>query len=957
MFAFKNMTLAVETYEKTNFRVRCPARFGKPNVGSTMNGFVKGLMSCAILVLVACGSDVPQLESSLAEARAASDAGDYVGARLTLKSAVQQFPGAEGIEARRALAELHLRLSGEAEALKEISKAIELGLAPQAGAPLMVRALLQSGKIVEAGVALEDAQLAHPSTELDALQGRIEIARGDYDAAAATLTKVIAADPESAEALFNLARLHAQRGEVDLAMNFAKRSVAADETHVDARNFLGGLQYAAGDHAAAIETYRIAQKLNPVSAVPVTAIIRSQIDLKAYDDARAEIATAQQKFQDRPALTFYLGLIEFREGNGKKAEDRFLEVLSVAPASKETLYYLGLLNYANGNLEQSEYYLNLAAHDDEEAVGARKILALVQLARSNGKGAAETLGASSPDETDLDMIAMRARAFLAAGNTEQGLAEIKLASALAPDADLLRASLALTTIKAGRHGEAIAMLQPDLEKATKAEHSGLLLMYTHLNRRAWDEAIAVGNKVIDTLKAEPPLVMNALGMAYMGKEQPDKAREYFERGADAKTEFSAASRNLVLVDLQNGDFASADRRIEAALKEAPDDALTLTLAGRSSLLQGDKARASSYFERAVELDPTIVEALIRLATLDLESGNLGRSANLSYRAVQISPNNVAAVLALAEALVRGGRLKEAKAAARRALELAPESAHGFFLNGLIQTAEGAPEQARTFFIRAYELATDNSEVTAALATSYLQSRDFNEASKKIAALEKGEGGSARVHALKGDLAAGNGNLAVAIEHYQSALELADSERTIVKLAQAEAALGHSDRAAAIYADGLQRHPASLALTLALAGLHEQNGDDAAAIAGYEQVLAQTRDSVIALNNLALLKFKGGDPQAVKLAAEAYKLAAEDPNVQDTYGWLLIQAGDVEQGLKLLQSAAQGLAGDGEVAYHLAVAYSRSKSRKKAVAELERALKLAPFASRTRAEDLLAALKN
>jgi predicted Zn-dependent protease len=90
-----------------------------------------------------------------------------------------------------------------------------------------------------------------------------------------------------------------------------------------------------------------------------------------------------------------------------------------------------------------------------------------------------------------------------------------------------------------------------------------------------------------------------------------------------------------------------------------------------------------------------------------------------------------------------------------------------------------------------------------------------------------------------------------------------------------------------------------------------------------KVLEHDPDNVAALNNLAYLRRDSDLASARKLAAKAYELRPGQPGIQDTYGWIMVMAGDVDQGLKLLKAAQQKLHKQPSVRYHYAAALAKA----------------------------------
>ena len=84
-----------------------------------------------------------------------------------------------------------------------------------------------------------------------------------------------------------------------------------------------------------------------------------------------------------------------------------------------------------------------------------------------------------------------------------------------------------------------------------------------------------------------------------------------------------------------------------------------------------------------------------------------------------------------------------------------------------------------------------------------------------------------------------------------------------------------------------------------------------------------------------------------------------PAFADTYGWIELRRGNIDEAIAHLEPAARGLPDDPLVQYHLGMAYAAAGRRDEAVATLTRALEIAgdsPLPQFAIARDRLAALQ-
>jgi Tfp pilus assembly protein PilF len=114
----------------------------------------------------------------------------------------------------------------------------------------------------------------------------------------------------------------------------------------------------------------------------------------------------------------------------------------------------------------------------------------------------------------------------------------------------------------------------------------------------------------------------------------------------------------------------------------------------------------------------------------------------------------------------------------------------------------------------------------------------------------------------------------------------------------------------------------------------------AAASNYEQVLKQQPDNVVALNNLAWYRQERGDASAVDLARRAHERAPKSVEITDTYAWILVQRGQISEGLRLL-APLDSASTPPEIRLHYAVALARSGKKGEAQAIVDAVAKLPP----------------
>lgn len=342
------------------------------------------------------------------------------------------------------------------------------------------------------------------------------------------------------------------------------------------------------------------------------------------------------------------------------------------------------------------------------------------------------------------------RLQLEAGDLEA--ARSALAESLAAAPGYLPALYALAEIELelNRLEAAEDLLETILRSQPSSASALALTGQIALSRERWDEAIESLEAAL-SLVPEADRLHYALGLAYRGRGDLDKAREHLAlrgrvgvtppdplmaelralaggeavnllrgrqayrlgRYREAVEAFHAAveaspgsTRARVALGAALGalgESAAAVAELEGVLETEPENAAAHYNLGVLFARQGRPEAAVSHLRRAVELDPGDVGARIELANTLRRFDRLDLALPFYQSALQVDPDAQEARVGLADCLVRLGRYSEAVAHLEEAYRREPSN--GQVAHALARFLAGCPELGLRDGERSLDLAT------------------------------------------------------------------------------------------------------------------------------------------------------------------------------------------------------------------------------------------------------------
>jgi putative PEP-CTERM system TPR-repeat lipoprotein len=405
--------------------------------------------------------------------------------------------------------------------------------------------------------------------------------------------------------------------------------------------------------------------------------------------------------------------------------------------------------------------------------------------------------------------------------------------------------------------------------------------------------------------------------------------------------------------LQDGQHAEAEKLFQRALAAEPKSERAYLGLAATAIARADRAAAAQWLEKAISADPSVVESRLQLADQMFRGGDAAKAMALIDQALAATKARAATLDRAGQVLLRANRVDAALQRFNEAASLGNERAS---LNAAMALVSlGRVDDARVRLEAAARGRPAWVAPTAMLVHLDIAAKSYDRALDRLTQLEKAGAPGATVDELRGDTLFAAGRMTQALEAYDRAARLRPGAALSIKVYRAARA-GGRERPEAVLLDWLKTHPSDALVRVALAEHYQAAGDRRGAIAQYEQAVKVLQAPAL-LNNLAWLYQEAGDPRAQELARRAYQEAPENHGIADTYGWILLNSGNIGDSLPILEKAARGEPGSAEVQYHYAAALAKAGQKEAAATVLRKLFEQnASFSSRSAAQALLESLK-
>jgi len=914
---------------------------------------VQRLAGAVLLLITICFATTsfaidPQAVRYYEDAVERFSSGDLKGAELQLKNSLTLDPSQ--LSARILMGRVQLGLGNAKQAEEELLLVNKLGADPMLIALPLAKARNQSGKHQENIDSLVPTEFPidqQPDVWVEL--GNARLLGGDPQGAKMAFEQALSIQPIHEGGTLGLARIPLQQRKFAEAERLATAAIADFPDSADALFLQASALHGQGKSTAAAEAYARARDIDPDHSIAGLGEATALLDANQTDRAIALLGALRESYPWMPEAPYLqhqalkkLGRNEEAAAALSAATDLLARVDPTGVTNSPGLLQLiGSVAYANGQLERAYQALSRYIQTRPGDIKGRKLLARVSLGMDNPADAKRALvPLVTAGQADAETLGLLGDATAKTGDYVTAESYYRDAIANYRGGPALVGRLGAIQYRQGQRDKALATLHDLISEGPTDNIKGISL-YTAMLYFA-EGQLAEAAAITDRLVVQQPenlLVLNLQAALAIAMGDRAEAHSMLNALLAKAPSFGPARYNLAKLYMLEGEYIESQSILEKMLSEDANDSRAKQEMARLAAAMGDRRLAIQRYEAIRQIDSKALIPSVELIDLYLAEERWGDAMNTASALTRALPNNFLALETLARVQLRRNETKEARATLRKTAQLAGYDTRKLMQVAQLQQASGAYEDA------AWTLSTILAErpaatsVRRALADTQFRQGKLQAALQEVERLLADTPDDLFALSLLGDIQLAQGQPDLAAATFSRVLQKDQRPNILVSHFRARTLAGQSEDALAELAAWQDAHPENPLVLRELAERYHQLGQVELALAYYQKLIAVRPNEPLVHNNLANLLMGLDNERAFKSARQAHQLDPENPAILDTYGWALVQVGDLDQGIAMLREAAARAGSSAIIRYHLGVALGEFGSNREAKRQLQHALRL------------------
>jgi tetratricopeptide (TPR) repeat protein len=722
-------------------------------------------------------------------------------------------------------------------------------------------------------LALADLKaLGGQEADIKYVEANYLISKGEIEKAQAALTEMLAVAPDNIDGLILMA-----------SVNVFLRNLDGAEQHLT--KALGLLK----------KTDIINHKKEKIISLLTNTLIQQGRTSEAYTyqkllaDANPEGNVAQQRFGE--ALEYY------QQGKFVEAEAILHELREQYPNDKNTATLLGLVEYQQGSDKQADDLFDEFIDPETATPSILQAAALVKFRNNQIDEAIDLLKkAADAQPNNYVVLATYGLALLDKDpKNAEGATILEKSLALEPKQQRIRIALAKRHLLLEQNEQAVAQLQ----KAYQEQPDDFFIQQAYFK-------VLLSEKQTEKLEEEIVAFKN---------KNPQNSRGYFFAG---------------WYQLQQKNYPLAEQEFEKAVAASENNEKHFSYAGLAQVyeMQDQPQKAITAWQLALEADPAMVVGYARwfaqMRKLKREDAAFSFVEELEQKTSKWEPSIV-----LAQLYVGRNQFPEAIKHVNIALERSNNAANIkqiaanlYRMQGLQFRSQNKLAEARESLMQAMKLFPESANYLGNIIETEIAAKNLPEAQKLLDQFVKTPENEGERLFLQGLIRFAEDKKEEGLQLYLDSWKAKPMEIVAEQIYGVYQKADDKEKAESFLLEWNEKIPGSKRAPLLLAVMAQSKNDSAQAISWYEKSVELNPTMPAALNNLAWMYYERKDPRALEFAKRAYDAAPNVAAIADTYGWILVERGDLQKGIELLTKAATLEPENKEILQHLNEAKSR-----------------------------------
>ncbi|WP_083273153.1 XrtA/PEP-CTERM system TPR-repeat protein PrsT [Alteromonas confluentis] len=746
-------------------------------------------------------------------------------------------------------------------------------------------------------------------------------------------------------AFTGLAAIAMRADDLKKAEDYLNQSKSINEDNAILWRLMGQLTYRKGDVDGAITDFKHALDISADDPIALRNLVNIYIARDDFESARKYVDEIMSRTPDDPLAILLNNWLMTQEQTVRSSNTEMqklsntLSELSpdVVESQPLLIYISGLTAYFNGNIEKAvgdfERYLNKTP-DDLQAI---KLLAKAYIATQRPKLALSLL---EKKQTllmqDLNAALLLGDLLIDQNKSFRADSLVRLLEQEYPRTLQLELfKIKLMTVR-GQREEALALLEKNYE--SQQLNPTYLFTYTSMKMRYgfYDDAHKSADALIDIFPDKAD-VYNLKASLFMQQEEYDKARALLNKALELNKSSFSARFNLASVDAKTGRVAESLTTLDELIAQVPRHVPSKLLKAQNLLLLGDMENAIAIYNDVLALHPRNEEARVKLVQISAGKGNMNDALYQLEKLLKEDFDNPAYLLQKADILTGMGRNDDAEQAIVLARDGIQNSAKYLQRYGNILIKLGRPGEALESFLKAREISPYDNSLALHTAKLQIAMGKVSDAAGTISSRIDQNQNNPEFWYVAGLLAESRQSFDRAAQAYGRSLDLAPVYAQPLIAAYKMAERNDYPKGFVPIASKLMKeHPQYLLPANLLAQYFYNAGEFEKSVPIYAQLvkLPNVLNKSKVLNRLAEMTAETNTQQASIWIKEAFELNAADPEILDTYGWVLAQEGKYAESLEMLRRAFSRHATNPKLRYHLGYTLTKMGRQGEAAEHLE-----------------------